>query len=256
MICVDGFILTHAFERVDLPTAAQVDAFLPAFEPRQVVDPESPMTIGAMVGPEAFAEVRYLAHKKQLLALELIPRLARAFEDCFGRRSGGLVRPYRIEEADTVVVAMGSVTGTLEEVVDEMNAGRPGVGVLDICSFRPFPLAAVRDALDRARHVIVVEKNLAVGMGGVLASHVRMALRGKDATVSTVIAGLGGRAITRSSLRTMIAAARRGELEEVHFLDLNWDVVERELERMGAQRRSGPTAENIVRDLGGLRRAP
>jgi pyruvate ferredoxin oxidoreductase alpha subunit len=70
MVCMDGFILTHAYERVDMPTQEQVDAFLPPYEPRQVLDPAEPVSIGAMVGPEAFMEVRYLAHAKQMQALE------------------------------------------------------------------------------------------------------------------------------------------------------------------------------------------
>src|SRR6266545_307117 len=90
MVCMDGFILTHAYERVDLPTQEQVDAFLPPFEPRQVLDPDEPVTIGAMVGPEAFTEVRYLLHAKQLQALDEIPRIAEDFEQAFGRPSGGL----------------------------------------------------------------------------------------------------------------------------------------------------------------------
>src|SRR5215213_2098086 len=76
MVCMDGFILTHAVERVELPTQEQVDAFLPPFVPRQVLDPDAPISIGAMVGPEAFMEVRYLMHAKQRRALELIPELA------------------------------------------------------------------------------------------------------------------------------------------------------------------------------------
>ncbi|MDH4324083.1 MAG: pyruvate ferredoxin oxidoreductase, partial [Betaproteobacteria bacterium] len=79
MVCMDGFILTHAYERVDVPTQAQVDAWLPAFEPRQVLDPAEPVSIGAMVGPEAFMEVRYLAHVRQMRALELIPAWAEEF---------------------------------------------------------------------------------------------------------------------------------------------------------------------------------
>ena len=100
MVCMDGFILTHAYERVDMPAQAEVDAFLPPFEPGQVLDPARPGSIGAMVGPEAFIEVRYLAHHKQLSALELIPQLADEFE----RRSaasGGLVRSYRCDDAET-----------------------------------------------------------------------------------------------------------------------------------------------------------
>ncbi len=76
MVCMDGFILTHAYEEVDVPDADAVDAFLPSFEPRQVLDPADPVTIGAMVGPEAFTEVRYLAHAKQMQALDVIPRVA------------------------------------------------------------------------------------------------------------------------------------------------------------------------------------
>ena len=92
MVCMDGFILTHAYERVDVPTQEQVDAFLPPYEPRQILDPADPVSIGALVGPEAFTEVRYLAHHKQLRALGLIPQLAAAFNKGFGRNSGGLLR--------------------------------------------------------------------------------------------------------------------------------------------------------------------
>src|SRR3954449_757742 len=107
MVCMDGFILTHAVERVELPTQSEVDAFLPPFTPRQVLDPGAPITIGAMVGPEAFMEVRYLMHAKQRQALALIPEIATDFEAAFGRASGGLVRGYRTKDADTVVVALG-----------------------------------------------------------------------------------------------------------------------------------------------------
>ena len=110
MVCMDGFILTHAYERVDMPTQEQVDAFLPPFEPRQVLDPAEPVSIGAMVGPEAFTEVRYLAHHKQLRALELIPQLAARVRSAVRpRRRAGCMRTYRTEDAETIVVALGSV---------------------------------------------------------------------------------------------------------------------------------------------------
>src|SRR5512134_1477456 len=122
MVCMDGFILTHAYERLDLPVPEQVDAYLPRYEPRQVLDPREPVSIGAMVGPEAFTEVRYLAHAKQLQALDLIPRHAAEFNGIFGRDSGGLVRGYRTEDAETIVVALGSVLGTIKDTVDEMRS--------------------------------------------------------------------------------------------------------------------------------------
>src|SRR5437763_10644241 len=103
MVCMDGFLLTHASERADIPEQAQVDAFLPRYEPRQVLDPGEPVSIGAMVGPEAFTEVRYLAHERMQQALGVIQATAADFATGFGRDSGGLVRPYRTDDAEIVV---------------------------------------------------------------------------------------------------------------------------------------------------------
>src|SRR5215471_6992108 len=250
MVCVDGFILTHAYDRVDVPGQAEVDSFLPPFEPQQILDPSEPISIGAMVGPEAFTEVRYLAHHKQLRALELIPRLGKEFSAQFGRDSGALLRSYRIADADTIVVALGSVNGTIQEVIDELRDSGMKIGSLSICSFRPFPLAAVRDALHCAKRVVVIEKCLAVGLGGIVSDGVRKALSGIVLKGYTVIAGLGGRAITRASLTRLFEDAERDELEQVTFLDLNADVVNFELEREQLARRTGPTAEAILRRLG------
>ena len=250
MVCMDGFILTHAVERVDMPTQEQVDAWLPEYEPRQVLDPSDPVSIGAMVGPEAFMEVRYLAHVKQRQALDLIPAWAREFEEVFGRPAGGLVRSYRCEDAETIVVSMGSVLGTLKDTVDELREQGAKVGVLGIHCFRPWPSAAIREALSNAKRVLVVEKSLAVGLGGVVAANVAGAYHGHDADVHTVIAGLGGRAITRESLRKLLEAGIAGQLERITFLDLDEPMVQRALERERSTRRSGPIAEALLRDIG------
>ena len=250
MVCVDGFILTHACERIDIPTQAQVDAYLPPFEPMQVLDVNDPVSIGAMVGPEAFFEVRYLQHERQNRALEAIPRLAREFRKAFGRECRALVTPYRCEDAETIVVALGSVNGTIKDAVDDLRAEGVAVGALSISSFRPWPLLQVRAVLEKARRVVVVEKSLAVGIGGMLSECVRKSLSGQALKGYTVIAGLGGRAITKKSITAMIRNANADELEALHFLDLDWDVVRRELARERAQRRSGPVAENVLRDIG------
>jgi len=232
MVCMDGFVLTHATERVDVPEQDQVDAFLPPFVPQQVLDPDAPVSIGAMVGPEAFTEVRYLAHRRQLDALETIPRVAAEFAAVFGRDSGGLVRPYRLDGAETVVIALGSVFGTLQDVVDlERDAG-VSVGLLGVTSFRPFPYDAVREALAGAKRVVVLERALALGVGGIVATDVRSALVGAEIDQRTVVAGLGGRPITVPSLRAMVTSAVAGELEPLTFLDLDTAVVERELARV------------------------
>jgi pyruvate ferredoxin oxidoreductase alpha subunit len=249
MVCMDGFILTHAVEEVDVPDAEDVDAFLPPFDPRQVLDPDEPISIGAMVGPEAFTEVRYLAHAKQLQALDRIPEIAAEFAERFGRASGGLLHRYRSEGADTVVVAMGSVVGTLKDAVDDLRDDGLSVGVVRICSYRPFPFAAVRDALGGARSIVVVEKAFAAGTGGALSAEVQSALGGLDVTCSSVIAGLGGRPIMKASLLEALRAAGDGTLAPLVFLDLNHGLVERELARMSERRRSGPHAENLLRDL-------
>ena len=249
MVCMDGFILTHAYERVDMPTQEQVDTFLPPYEPRQVLDTHAPVSIGAMVGPEAFTEVRYLAHEKQMQALELIPKLGDEFKTIFGRDSGGLVRPYRTEDAETIVIAMGSVLGTIKDTVDEMRDAGVKIGVLGIISFRPFPLDAVREAIKHAKRVVVLEKTFAVGIGGILATDVRTAFFGIKIESYTVIAGLGGRPILKSSLHELFEKAGRDDLPMLTFLDLDWNVVNKQLERERQMRRSGPTAENILRDV-------
>ena len=250
MVCMDGFILTHAYERIDVPEQDQVDAFLPPFIPVQELDPADPCSIGAMVGPEAFSEVRYLAHHKQMQALELIPKVAAEFKDIFGRDSGGLMHAYRTEDSETLVVALGSVNGTIKDVIDAMRKDGVAIGLISLCSFRPFPLAQLREVLEPAKRIVVIEKSLAVGMGGVVAADVRMSLRGIMRTVYTVIAGLGGRPITMPSLMNLFEKAGNDELEDVTFLDLDWDVIERQLARKKDKRRSGAIAENILRDVG------
>ncbi|MCE1178119.1 MAG: hypothetical protein LWW86_03705 [Micrococcales bacterium] len=258
MVCMDGFILTHAVEEVDVPERDQVDAWLPPYAPRQVLDPDDAASIGAMVGPEAFTEVRYLAHARQMQALELIPQVCDSFQQHFGREAGGLVRPYRIDEdgqrAETVVVALGSVLGTIKDVVDARREQGESIGVLGIQSFRPFPMEAVRSALDGVRRVIVVEKAFSVGIGGIVASNLRMALDHLDIELRTVVAGLGGRPITTRSLHALFD--RRDSLEPLEFLDLDRELVDRELERHAAGGRTGGAAENLLKDLGSVRSTP
>ena len=256
MVCMDGFVLTHAFERVDMPSQLQVDRYLPPYEPRQVLDPADPVTIGAMVGPEAFTEVKYLAHLKHGQALELIPELAQELGGVLGREQGGLVRGYRCEDAETVIVALGSVLGTIEDAVDGLRAQGVSVGALGIKAFRPFPAAAVAAALSGAKRVVVLERALAIGVGGIVSQDVRGALGVGGVEVHTVIAGLGGRPITAASLTALLEDAVAEELEPMRFLDLNHELVERELERTRTSRRSGPHAENMLRDIGVVAAGP
>jgi pyruvate ferredoxin oxidoreductase alpha subunit len=254
MVCMDGFVLTHAIEAVELLTQEQVDAFLPPFAPRQILDPDDPVTIGAMVGPEAFAEVKYLMHAKQMQALDLLPEISGAFSQAFGRSYGGLVRAYRSADAETIVVALGSVLGTIEEVVDELREEGVRVGALGITCFRPYPLDEIRTALQGAKRVVVLEKAFAVGLGGIVGQNVRLALSGLPISVYDTVAGLGGRPITRRTLHALLADVFEDRLgpDRLTFLDLDWKLVERELQRVSTSRRSGPHAENMLRDIGAV----
>jgi pyruvate ferredoxin oxidoreductase alpha subunit len=255
MVCMDGFVLTHAYERLELPSQEQVDRFLAPYEPRQVLDPDDPVTIGAMVGPEAFMEVRYLAHAKQLQALDMIPDLAEDLGRVLGREQAGVLNGYRLEGADTVLVVLGSVIGTAQETVDELRERGLAVGALALRAFRPFPLEDLLVALARAHRIVVLEKAFSLGLGGIVSHELRAAVAG-HAGVHTVIAGLGGRPITRDSLSEVLERASAGSLEAVSFLDLDARLVERELARSRRTRRSGPHAENMLRDIGVVAAGP
>jgi len=247
MVCVDGYVLTHAVERVTLLPQEEIDAFLPPFSPRQLLQPSEPITIGAMVGPDAFTEVRYLAHLKQMQALDRITQIAAAFEQRFGRAAGGLLHHYRSHDASTIIVALGSVIGTVEEAVDELRDAGRAVGCVGIGAVRPWPATELREALIHATRVIVLERAVSVGAGGVISADIRAAAPG--ATVHTAIAGLGGRPITRADIHQLADDAERGVLESLRFVGLRHELIDRELERMLATRRSGPHAENMLRDL-------
>jgi pyruvate ferredoxin oxidoreductase alpha subunit len=225
MVCMDGFLLTHAVERVDLPEQDQVDAFLPPFVPRQVLDPAHPLAIGAMVGPEAFTEVKYLTHRRTLAALDWIPMLAASLSEVLGRTVPGLVTPYRLYGAETVVVALGSVLGTVQDTVDALRAEGVPVGALGLTTFRPFPTEALRAALAGAKRIVVLERAFGAGVGGIVTADLRAATG--DTPLWTVVAGLGGRPVTSASLCALLVDL--DGREPLSFLDLDRDRVGQEL---------------------------
>ena len=250
MVCMDGFVLTHATEAVDVPDVEAVDAFLPPFTPRQLLDPDDPVSIGAMVGPEAFTEVKYLMHAKQVQALDEIPVLAARFEEVFGRPGAELVSRYRADDAETLVVTLGSTVGAVQDVVDDLRQQGVSIGSVGITCFRPWPLEEVRAALEGASTVIVVERAFAVGAGGIVGQNVRLALGDLPVVVHDVVAGLGGRPVTRAALRELFEDALTGRLTPgaLHFLGLDVPLVEAELAR-ARQGESGPHAESMLRAI-------
>jgi pyruvate ferredoxin oxidoreductase alpha subunit len=222
IVNVDGFILTHAYDRVDIPSQDKVDDFLPPYAPKASLDVNHPVAIGTMVPPEYFMEVRHLAHRKQEDSLAVIECTAHAFEKKFGRNSGGLLRRYGSPNADTVIVAMGSVAGTIKDAVDELNQEGGQFEELSIICYRPFPAEALRNSLKNAKRIIVVEKSLAVGIGGILSREVELTMKGCDVDVITVVAGLGGRNITKSMLKECF---NKKSHEKITFLGLRNDII-------------------------------
>jgi pyruvate ferredoxin oxidoreductase alpha subunit len=230
MVCMDGFVLTHAVERVDVPEQSQVDRYLPRFTPRQVLDPAEPYSIGAMVGPEAFTEVKYLAQCRMESAIDEIPVLADDLGTVLGRPVPGLISPYRLDDASTAVVAVGSTFGTLCDVVDTMRADGHRVGALGLVAFRPFPLLELRAALSGVTRVIVLERAFSTGGGGIVTADLRPAVQ-PDATIRTAVTGLGGRPVTTATLHRVISDGLADRLGQLSFVDLDQDVVEREMVR-------------------------
>ena len=256
MVCMDGFILTHAFERVELPTQEQVDAFLPPFVPRQVLDPDEPVTIGAMVGPEAFTEVRYLMHAKQMQALDAIPEIAADFAAAFGRESGGLLRglPQRGRRDRRRRARLGARhdRGRHRRAARRGRVDRRvGDQVLPAVAARRGPRGARRTpsawSWSRRRSPSAPAGSSARTCGS--------RCRGSPPQVYDVVAGLGGRPITKASLRGLLerGAARTSSSASPSSTSTR-SSSQRELARMGADRRSGPHAENMLRDIGAVAR--
>ena len=227
MVCMDGFILTHAYEPVDLPEQKEVDDFLPTFKPRHIVDPRWPRGIGLFADPRFYMETRYILHRALEKSEETIKEVSSEFAKAFGRESGGFIKTYKLEEADVVVVSMGSVVGTIKELIDQLEEEGRKVGLLQICSYRPFPRHEVYRALKDKMNIVVLEKCISLGRGGILASDVRWSFpraEKKDRDISSFIAGLGGRNISIDDLRYMVEKVGK-EPVEFEFLGLRTELI-------------------------------
>jgi pyruvate ferredoxin oxidoreductase alpha subunit len=227
MVCMDGFILTHAYEPVDLPEQKEVDDFLPAFKPRHIVDPRWPRGIGLFADPRFYMETRYILHRALEKSEETIKAVSSEFAKAFGRESGGFIKAYKLEEADVVVISMGSVVGTIKELIDQLEEEGKKVGLLQICSYRPFPRKEVYRALKDKMNIVVLEKCISLGRGGILASDVRWSFpraERKDRNISSFVAGLGGRNISIDDLRYMVEKVEK-EPVEFEFLGLREELI-------------------------------
>ena len=227
MVCMDGFILTHAYEPVDIPEQKEVDDFLPAFKPKHIVDPRWPRGIGLFADPRFYMETRYILHRALEKSEDTIKEVSSEFAKAFGRASGGFIKPYNLEEAEVVVLSMGSVVGTIKELIDQLEEKGKKVGLLQICSYRPFPRKEVYNALKDKMNIVVLEKCISLGRGGILASDIRWSFpraEKKDRNISSFVAGLGGRNISIDDLRYMVEKVEK-EPVEFEFLGLREELI-------------------------------
>lgn len=232
MVCMDGFILTHGIETVDIPSQEQVDKFLPAYQPLYKLDVEHPMTIGPLVDPDAYLETRYAIEETHKDVLKLLPKITAEFAKVFGRTYNGLVEEYKVKDAEKVIVAMGSVCGTIKEVIDEMRVKGKKVGLLKITSFRPFPAQEIYEALKGVPKVAVLDKSVSLGSIPPVASEVKAAFCGKKKkpqVISSFVAGLGGRDITKDSVKEMYRLLTTKELTG-EFIDLKPELLKEKYE--------------------------
>jgi pyruvate ferredoxin oxidoreductase alpha subunit len=222
MVCMDGFILTHGIETVDMPTQEMVDKFLPPYTPLYKLDVNNPMTLGPLVDPDYYAETRYAIQKTHEEALSFIPKVMSDFSKVFGRNYSGLIESYQLKDAERVIVAMGSVCGTIKDVIDELRAKGKKFGLLKIVSFRPFPAQAIYEALKNVPKVAVVDRAVSLGSYAPVAADVKSAFFGKKKApkvISSFIVGLGGRDITKQSIKEIFRLLTMKELEG-EFIDL------------------------------------
>jgi len=232
MVCMDGFILTHGIETVDIPTQEQVDKFLPAYRPLYKLDPQDPITIGPLVDPDAYMETRFAIQKTLDEALGLIPKVTAEFSKVFGRNYNGLIEEYRVKDAERVIVAMGSVCGTVKEVVDELRAKGKKVGLLKVTSYRPFPAQVIYEALKNTPKVAVLDRALSLGSYAPLAVEIKAAFFGKKKkpeVISSFVVGLGGRDITKDSIKEVLRLLTAKE-KSCEFIDLKPELLKESYE--------------------------
>jgi pyruvate ferredoxin oxidoreductase alpha subunit len=227
MVCMDGYVLTHTWEPVEIPSQEEVDEFLPPYRPRYRLDPDDPFTMGAMVGPDAYMETRFHLHMDMMEARSVISQVAVEYRQKFGRYHGDLIDEYRLEDAEIVLVSMGSLLGTMREAVDRLREQGLAVGMLKVRCFRPFPKERVHAALRPGQVVGVVEKDISLGLEGTLCSEIRSAFCGEESPdISSFIMGLGGRDIRTDEIMQIAWDLKANPACRVEFRNLREDLME------------------------------
>ena len=213
MVCFDGYVLSHTEMPVNVPSQEDVDKFLPPYKPHTILDPANPKNYNlvTLADPRAnaegilchgYMELRYLLQEALQNSAEAIIKVGQEFSKSFGRNYANMFWKDNLDDADIVIVAMGSLAMEAKVAVDMLRDDGLKVGVLGLRVFRPFPKAALVKALSKARLIVVFDKNISYGSEGATCSEIKSALYGSQikAVVRNFIVGLGGRDIKAREL--------------------------------------------------------
>jgi pyruvate/2-oxoacid:ferredoxin oxidoreductase alpha subunit len=210
MIVYDAFYLSHTSEPVDIPEQEEVDEILPPYNPDICLDPERPGAVGGILLPNDYMDFKY----RQQKAMEAVPGVVETvtgeFFSKFNRRYG-MLEEYRMDDAEKVVVCASTMAGTARIIIDELRGRGEKIGMVKIRFFRPFPYREMKEALSGRDEVIVIDRNLSPGMGGIFAQEIRNGLYGVEnpPSITGTITGLGGKGVTPEVLREIITGERR-----------------------------------------------
>ncbi|MCC6157338.1 MAG: pyruvate ferredoxin oxidoreductase [Deltaproteobacteria bacterium] len=208
MVCYDAFFLSHTYEPVDIPDAAQIDRYLPEARHRMVLDTRDPHAFNALVTPDVYMEMRWQIHEAHRRALGVVEQAGQEYNELLGR-SYGRVEAVDCEDADLVIVTSSSTTSPARLVARKLRREGKKVGLLKIRLFRPFPVDDVRRVLANAKKAVVIDRNISFGKGGIFADELRGALLNAPTrpAVFGFVAGLGGRDITPELIEEMVIEA-------------------------------------------------
>ena len=221
MANLEGFVLTHTYEVVDVPTKKQADEFLPPFKTENKLDLNNPKNLAFSAGPAQNTVFKYKEHIGLLNAKEVIGEAEEKFAKIFGRKYSGLTEEYRTDDADYIIVTLGSIAGLVRETVDKLRNDGKNVGLLRIRYLRPFPNEEIAGALKNAKAAAVLEKDISFGNEGTVYTNVNSALKKQNIhiTTSNYIGGLGGKNISEAEIENIFGDIESGKTG-VTFLGL------------------------------------
>jgi 2-oxoisovalerate ferredoxin oxidoreductase alpha subunit len=220
MICLEGFILSHTTAPVTLPSQEKVDAFLPAYKSGWILDVDKPQSHAGLVAPEYYMEFRYMIQEAMENAAKLIPTIDEEYGEQFGRKYGGMIEKYRCEDADLVMLTMGTMGSDAKLAVDKLRKEGQKVGSARVRVYRPYPIEEILKLAENVRMISTIDRHISFGMEGFLASETKAALYDqKDRPkIGSFIAGLGGRDVTAGSIAKMatksLKSMREGRIEK------------------------------------------